>query len=80
MTHPFHPLAGREFEWVDERGGARAERRVQYRDHNDHIHGIPAAWTNLASVDPLDEVAAGRALFRADDLVRLSEIVARIQR
>ena len=65
---------------MDERGGRRAERRVQFRDDNNHIHGMPTAWTSLAPVDPLEEIASGRALFRADDLVRLAEIVAWMRR
>ncbi|MBM4366453.1 MAG: hypothetical protein FJ102_09570 [Deltaproteobacteria bacterium] len=80
MTHPFHPLFGREFEWVDERWSRIGERRVQYRNDRGHVVGIPKSWTSLAAVDPLEEVAAGRSWFRADDLVRLAEMVARMRR
>lgn len=80
MTHPFHPLTGQEFELMDERRSGRGERRVQYRDDRGHLHGIPTAWTSLEPVDPLAEVAAGRSWFRADDLLRLAEMVARMRR
>ena len=74
MTHPFHPLRGRTFELVDRRR-TWGEDRVYYRDGDDRLRRLPAAWTSVATADPFCVVAAGRALFRADDLVRLAAMI-----
>jgi Family of unknown function (DUF5372) len=37
---------------------------------------VPVRWTSLAAPDPFEVVAAGRAPFRADDLLRLVELIA----
>lgn len=36
---------------------------------------VPASWTDLIAVDPVVEVAAGRALFRAVDLIELAKLI-----
>jgi hypothetical protein len=36
---------------------------------------MPITWTSLAGVDPFVEVAAGRAMFRPEDLLRLAAFV-----
>lgn len=51
------------------------EERVYYHDESGRLCLIPVAWTSLAGVDPFVEVAAGRAMFRPEDLLRLAELV-----
>ena len=74
MTHPFHPLQGREFVLVVERlnGG---EERVYYRDETGKFCGIPTRWTSLWTPDPEVAMSAGRSAFRATDLAQLAFLV-----
>ena len=51
------------------------EDRVYYHDASGWLCLIPIAWTSLACADPFVEVAAGRALFRPNDLLRLAAFV-----
>lgn len=80
VTHPFHPLTGRQLEWVEERFSATHERRVQYHDERGHLQSMPSSWTSLGEDDLEVLVAAGRAHLRLADLIRLSELLARIGR
>ncbi len=75
MTHRFHPLFGRELEFV--------KRRRNYGDDLVYVYGVdgrllplPAAWTDAVPADPFVEAAAGRAPFRAEDLLELADRVA----
>ena len=36
---------------------------------------VPASWTDIIGVDAVVEVAAGRALFRAVDLIELAQLI-----
>jgi len=74
VTHPFHPLHGHEFAVVTVRQNW-GEERVYYHDESGRLCLIPIAWTSLACVDPFVEIAAGRAMFRPEDLLRLAEFV-----
>jgi len=74
VTHPFHPLHGHEFAVVTVRQNW-GEERVYYHDESGRLCLIPVAWTSLAGVDPFVAAATGRALFRPEDLLRLSELV-----
>jgi len=38
---------------------------------------LPASWTDLVPPDPFVAVAAGRSLFRADDLLELAQLVGK---
>ena len=51
MTHPFHPLAGRDFELVACRQNW-GEDRVHLHDENGRLFSLPAGWTDVAAVDP----------------------------
>ena len=78
MTHPFHPLRGREFELV---GYAHTwgEHRVFFVEPgSDRVRSLPAGWTDVEGPDPYLALAAGRTLFRADDLVALSRLLAEL--
>ena len=74
MTHPFHPLRGREFvllasvcRW--------SEERVYFEDQQGRAVSLRARWTSLFSPPPLVAIAAGRSAFRADDLLELARLL-----
>jgi hypothetical protein len=77
VTHRFHPLFGRELEFV--------KRRKNYGDDLVYVYGmdgellpLPAQWTDAVPADPFVEAAAGRAPFRTEDLLELAGRVARL--
>ena len=74
MTHPFHPWAGREFEFVKRRHNWRADR-VYVRDGEGELVSLPADWTDAVAEDPFVVVSGGRAPFHVDGLVALAELV-----
>ena len=78
ITHPFHPQCGQEIDFVVQRPHW-GEDRVFYRDGEGHLASLPARWTSLAPEDPFAAVAAGRALFRVEDLLELVTLVARLR-
>jgi uncharacterized protein DUF5372 len=51
VTHPFHPLAGQDFEFVAFRQNW-GEDRVHLRDESGQLFSLPAGWTDVAAVDP----------------------------
>ena len=78
MTHPFHPLVGREFVLEDLRS-VWGEERVYFFDEKGELIRVPASWTSVGAVDPFVAVSAGRSLFRVSDLLRLADIVEELQ-
>jgi hypothetical protein len=79
VTHPFHPLHGREFEVLECRS-SWGENRVCFYDDTGQLRRIPAVWTDLVGEDPFVVIAAGRSSFRVEDLVRLAQLVERLAR
>ena len=77
VTHPFHPLAGRELEFVKRRHNWRADR-VYVRDDAGRLLSLPAEWTDAVPEDPFVVVAGGRAPFHLEGLVALSELLASV--
>ena len=77
MTHPFHPLKGREFALVTYRHNW-GEDRVYFHDEDGTLSALPANWTSLAPKDPFREVAAGRCLLRFVDLMELLALACQI--
>ena len=75
MTHPFHPQLGFEFEPVAFKH-TWGEHRVYFLDDSGNLRSFPARWTSAVEPDPFLVVAAGRAHFRPEDLVRLIDLVA----
>jgi hypothetical protein len=47
------------------------EERVYYRDPTGRMRFLPARWTSMAAPDPFVLMAADRAYFRLEDLIRL---------
>ena len=78
MTHPFHPLYGRDFEFVAHRHN-RGEDRVHLHDENGELFSLPAGWTDVAAPDPFVVVAAGRCPFTAEGLLAAADLAALLQ-
>ena len=77
MTHPFHPLHGHKFELIEYRH-AWGEERVYFLDSSGQMQRLPAAWTDVAGVDPFVTVAAGRSALRVEDLLQLAYLIERL--
>jgi hypothetical protein len=78
VTHPFHPLAGREFEFVACRQNW-GEDRVHLRDENGVLFSLPAGWTDVAPADPFVVIAAGRCPFTAAGLLALADLIGQLR-
>lgn len=70
VTHPFHPLNGREFALVTYRLNW-GEDRVYFHNDAGLLSSIPAGWTNVSEKDPFVEMAEGRCVLRFVDAVEL---------
>lgn len=78
MTHRFHPLAGREFEFVERRLNW-GEDRVVLRGEDGQVFSLPAAWTDVPAADPFTVIAAGRCPFTISVLLAAAEVAARLR-
>ena len=78
ITHPFHPLVGREIDVVERRCNW-GEDRIFYRDPDGYLLSLPARWTSVDAEDPFVVVAAGRSRFRAVDLIDLAALVVKLR-
>jgi len=74
VTHPFHPLFGREFDLINYTH-CWGEDRVFYVDETDQVCSLPARWTSAVADDPFVVLAAGRSRFRVADLVELMKLI-----
>ncbi|MBI2764934.1 MAG: hypothetical protein HYX53_03375 [Chloroflexi bacterium] len=75
VVHPFHPWVGRTFELL---GYAHTwgERRVFFRvEGQTCVRSLPASWTDVEGPDPFLVLAAGRSLFRVEDLIALAVLL-----
>jgi len=78
VVHPFHPWAGREFEFVQRRRTWDVDR-VFFRVPGGDVVSLPAAWTDAVAPDPFTVVAAGRVPFRTADLLAAADLAARLR-
>jgi hypothetical protein len=78
VTHPFHPLAGQEFDLLVRKSNW-AEDRVFYLGDEDQLISLPAAWTDVDPPDPFDVAAAGGCPFRVVDLLALGRLIESIR-
>jgi Family of unknown function (DUF5372) len=78
VTHPFHPLAGRDFEFVEHRQNW-GEDRVYLRDEDGELFSLLAGWTDVAPADPFTVIADGRCPFTADGLLALADLIDRLR-
>jgi hypothetical protein len=74
ITHPFHPLAGREFDLVVRKNNW-AEDRVFFFADDGQLTSLPAGWTDVDPPDPFVAVAAGRSAFTVEDLLALATLL-----
>jgi hypothetical protein len=74
VTHPFHPLFGREFELVNI-SLCWGDERVFYLDETEQVRSLPARWSSAVEEDAFVTVSAGRSDFRVADLLALAELV-----
>jgi hypothetical protein len=77
VTHPFHPWHARQFELVAYKN-AWGEDRVYFYNEHQQLIGLPTSWTDVIAADPFVVVSAGRALFRAEDLLELVRLIGRL--
>ena len=78
VTHPFHPLHGREFELIEIT--TIGVGFVQYRGDDGALRTIRQAYTSAAAVDPFVRIAAGRSAFRVSDLLALATFLDSLDR
>jgi hypothetical protein len=74
VTHPFHPMFGRELDLFVPKDYV-AGRRLCYLDERQRVHEIPLEWTDLAPEDPVLAIAAGKSWFRVADLLELAKLI-----
>jgi hypothetical protein len=74
VTHPFHPLSGRDFEFIEHRQNW-GEDRVYLRGENGDLFSLPAGWTDAVAADPFVVIAAGRCPFTTDNLLAVADLV-----
>jgi hypothetical protein len=79
VTHPFHPLRGREYELFRTRI-AWGEERVYVKDEQGHVRSFPSSWTDVGPKDPFVEIAVGRCALRLLDLLQMVDLLSRGQR
>jgi len=79
VTHPFHPLSGRQFACVGERFN-RYGKRLLLRVDDVTVRSVPPQWTDLVAPDPEIVMGRHRALFRVADLVELAQLVEELGR
>jgi hypothetical protein len=57
----------------------RYGRRLLLRVDEETVCSVPQQWTDLVATDPEIAIGGGRALFRAEDLIELAQLVARLR-
>ncbi|WP_437925348.1 DUF5372 family protein [Sorangium sp. So ce291] len=77
MTHPFHPLSGRQLVCVGERYN-RYGTRLLLRVDEEHVYSVPRQWTDVVAPDPELVIGEGRALLRVADLLELAGLVSNL--
>lgn len=74
VTHPFHPLFGREYTLLSYQR-CWGEDRVFFVDETDEVRRLPARWTSVVADDPFVVMSAGRSCLRFADLVELAKLI-----
>jgi Family of unknown function (DUF5372) len=78
VTHPYHPLFGREYKLITYCHGW-GSHRVYFHDDAGKLRKIPGCWTDVVADDPFVVVAAGRSAFRVADLLTLADLIEVLQ-
>jgi hypothetical protein len=77
ITHPFHPLGGRQLVCVGERYN-RSGKRLLLQVDDGTVCSVPPQWTDAVTPDLEVVMGQGRALFRVADLLELAVLVTRM--
>lgn len=77
VTHRFHPLFGRDFEFVEQRQNW-GEDRIYLHDERGELFSLPAGWTDMAPADPFVVVSGGRCPFTVNGLLAVAELIDRL--
>jgi hypothetical protein len=77
VTHPFHPLSGRQLVCVGERYN-RYGTRLLLRLDEERVCSVPRQWTDVVAPDPAVVIGKGRALLRVADLLELAGLVSHL--
>jgi uncharacterized protein DUF5372 len=79
ITHPFHPLSGKQFDLLEYRR-LYSEGYVWFHDDCGQLRIIPAIWTDFVKGDAFVEMAAGTSSLHTACLLELVELVQRAGR
>ncbi len=79
ITHPFHPLSGRQLPCVGERYN-RYGMILLLQIDDESVCSVPPQWTDVVAVDPEIVMGGHRALFRVVDLLELAGLVDRLSK
>jgi hypothetical protein len=77
ITHPFHPLSGRQLACVGEHFSRYGKRLLLQVDALT-VCSVPPQWTDVVAPDPEIAIGDGRALLRLTDFIELARLVARL--
>jgi hypothetical protein len=77
ITHPFHPLSGKQLLCVGERCNPYG-RRLLLQMNDATVCSVPLQWTDLVAPDPEIVIGERRALFRVADLLELARLLDQI--
>lgn len=78
ITHPFHPLSGREYILITHKLNW-GEDRVSFKDENGDYHCIPANWTDINPPDPYERSENNKSFFRINDLIEIEKLVRKLK-
>jgi hypothetical protein len=78
VTHPFHPLFGREYEVLYFRQDWGYDR-VAYLTESGAEATIPVSLPDLKARDPFVAIAAGRSRLRVEELIELANLIQSIK-
>ena len=78
MTHPFHPLSGRELVCIAKRYN-RYGMRLLLQVDEETVCSVPPQWTDTMPPEPELVMGERRALFRVADLLELARVVDRLR-
>jgi Family of unknown function (DUF5372) len=77
ITHPFHPLSGKQLVCVGERCNPYG-RRLLLQVNDVTVCSVPLQWTDLVAPDPEIVIGEHHALFRVADLLELARLLDQI--
>ena len=77
VTHPFHPLSGRQLLCVGERYNRYGMTLLLETDEG-AVCTVRPQWTDVVGLDPEIVLGGQRALFRVADLLELARLVDRL--